>query len=166
MTRKSSLLHRAVIHPYFVTFLRIVLGGIMVFAGAVKLIDMPGMADSIENYRLLPHAWVNIPAIILPAVELIAGVCLIAGVWMNGALLIVTGLFAVFVVAVESAIWRGLNIECGCFGLSDSEIVGVQVLTRDVLFLLATVPIWVSHFGIGRKGEALGESAVGSGADV
>ncbi len=166
MNPKSSLLHRTVIHPYFVMFLRFMLGGIMIFAGAIKLIDMPGMAESIENYRLLPHAWVNIPAIILPAVELIAGICLIAGIWIQGALLIITGLFAVFIVAVESAIWRGLNIECGCFGLSDSEIVGVQVLVRDVLFLFATIPIWVTRFGIDGNREALEQSVARSGADV
>ncbi|MBN2326784.1 MAG: DoxX family membrane protein [Candidatus Omnitrophica bacterium] len=132
-------------HPYAVIVLRVLVGGIMIFAGWSKLIDMAGMAESIENYRILPSALVNIPAIILPAIELIAGVCLIAGIWIDGALLIVTGLFVVFIAAIQSAIWRGLNIECGCFGLSDSEIVGAKVLIRDSLFVLATVPIWLSR---------------------
>lgn len=141
----SSSLHRAVVHPILVIVLRFFLGGIMLYAGGIKLLDMPGMADAIENYRLLPHAWVNLPGILMPALEVVVGICLITGIWLDGALLIVTGLILVFLVAIESAILRGLNINCGCFGLSDSEIVGVKVLLRDGLFLLATIPIWMSR---------------------
>lgn len=162
-----SALHRAAVHPILVIVLRFFLGGLMIYAGVVKLLDMPGMADAIENYRLLPRALVNIPAIVMPALEFIAGICLILGVWMDGALLTITGLFVLFLFAIESAIWRGLNIECGCFGLSDSELVGVPLLVRDGLFLLATIPIWMSRCRIGEPREAVEEtgSAI-SGSDV
>ncbi len=139
------------LHPYTLVFFRIVLGGILIFAGIVKLIDMAGMAESIENYRILPRAWVNLSAIVMPALEVVVGIFLILGIWMDGALLITTGLFVLFILAVESAIWRGLNIQCGCFGLSDSEIVGMKVLIRDGLFLLGTLPLWIARFRIGEQ---------------
>lgn len=159
---------RAMTNKYFVVILRLFLGGILLFAGGVKLFDMHGMADAIENYRILPRVLVNVAAMIMPAVEVAAGACLIAGIWMDGALVIVTGLFIVFIAAVESAIWRGLNIECGCFGLSDSEVVGVKVLVRDGLFLIACVPIWLAQYHIGERREpAVDEAAnVPSNAEV
>lgn len=167
MTTNESKFEKIVAHPYAVIVLRILVGGVMIFAGGSKLIDMPGMAESIDNYRILPSAWVNIAAVIMPAIELVAGICLITGVWIDGALLIVTGLFVVFIAAIQSAIWRGLNIECGCFGLSDSEIVGVRVLIRDALFILAAIPIWISRF---RREESQAiefeETAAELGSDV
>jgi putative oxidoreductase len=162
-----STLRRAIAHPAFVIFLRLFLGGILLYAGGVKLIDMSGMADAIEKYRILPRFLVNIAAIVMPAVEVVSGACLIAGVWMDGALLIVTGLFVLFIAAVESAILRELNIECGCFGLSDSEVVGAKVLVRDGVFLIACVPIWISHYRIGECRDTAEETASApSGSEV
>lgn len=139
-------MQRFFLHTYTLIVLRIVLGAIFIYAGWVKLFDMDSMARAIANYRVVPLSWVNVLAIVIPAVEVIAGAALIAGVMMKGALAIITGLILVFCIAIVSAILRGLNIECGCFGTSDSEQVGLAVLVRDLLMLAATVPIWVSMF--------------------
>jgi len=134
---------RGVYHPATLFVARLFLGGILIYAGWLKLFDMPGMAKSIENFRILPAGVVNIFAMVLPPVEVITGLCLIAGIAMDGALAITTALFAVFTVAIQSAIMRGLDIECGCFGTSDAEVVGTKVLLRDVLLLFLTLLLWV-----------------------
>jgi len=139
----------AVRHPYFILLLRIVLGGILVYAGWTKLFDTAGLAKAIDNYQILPYHAINIAAITLPAIELIAGLGLIFGLFLDGSLAITTALYALFVIAVESAILRGLNIECGCFGTFDAEIVGTKVFIRDVLFLLGCIPIWMSRLSCG-----------------
>ena len=131
-------------HPYTSFTLRLILGLVFIYAGSIKIGDMPNMAQSIENYRLVPVVTTNILGIILPPIELLAGICLIVGLFYEGALTILTTLLIVFVIAVQSAIFRGLDIECGCFSTSDAEIVGIKVLLRDILLLLAVIPLWLS----------------------
>ncbi len=131
-------------HPYTALVCRIAVGLVLVIAGGMKLFDMPTLAQNIENFRLLPVSWVNVVAIILPPVEVIAGLCLIFGFAINGSLFIATSLFVIFGIAIESAILRGLDIECGCFGTSDADMVGLKALIRDVIFLIATIPVWLT----------------------
>jgi uncharacterized membrane protein YphA (DoxX/SURF4 family) len=133
-------------HPAVTISLRCILGAIFVYAGGVKLFNMPEMASAIGNYRILPEAWLNIFGIILPPIEVVAGLCLITGFFKEGALTIITGLIIVFLIAVEAAILRGLDIDCGCFGTSDGSIVGVTTLLRDFLFLLMTIPLWMNQY--------------------
>ncbi len=137
---------QTIILSSYVSFgLRLLLGMVFIYAGIVKLAELPEMAVSVNNYRLLPDYMVNVVAMTLPGIEVIAGICLIAGLFTDGALTVVTAMLIAFVIAVESAILRGLDIECGCFSTSDAERVGIQVLLRDVLLLLATVPIWMAR---------------------
>ncbi|MFB3788350.1 MAG: MauE/DoxX family redox-associated membrane protein [bacterium] len=141
---------RGIYHPATLLAVRIFLGVILMYAGWLKLFDMTGMAQSIENFRIVPIPLVNLFAMVLPPVEVITGLCLILGIAMEGALAITTALFAVFTVAIQSAIWRGLDIECGCFGTSDAEVVGAQVLVRDILLLFLTLLLWMGR----RRGSA------------
>jgi uncharacterized membrane protein YphA (DoxX/SURF4 family) len=133
-------------HPWLTLAMRLILGAVFIYAGGVKLFDLPAMADAIGNYRILPTEWLNLFGILLPPLEVLIGVGLILGVWMEGALTLVTGLIVVFLIAVESAILRGLDIDCGCFGTSDGDRVGIVTLLRDFLLLLATIPLWMERY--------------------
>ncbi len=150
-------------HPYFALILRIFVGGILTYAGFLKMIDMEGMAEAIQNYQILPFSIVNIFGIILPPIEFLTGLCLMFGFFFEGALLVATMLLVVFCLAIETAILRGLDIECGCSLTTDAEIVGIKVLLRDVFLLLCTLAIgfarnqvWMldSFFPWGRKKES------------
>jgi len=143
--RSPSKIALGLTNPYFCLVLRLFLGGVLVFSGAVKLFSMADMAHSIANYRILPVSLINLVAIILPPVELIAGIGLILGLFFDGALAISTLLLLVFLAAIESAILRGLDIQCGCFGTSDAELVGTGVLLRDVMLLFSVVPLWMEN---------------------
>ena len=132
-------------NPYLSLSLRWALGAVLVYAGWSKVFDMAGLADAVERYRILPTATVNLVAIVLPPLELVAGFCLMFGLLLEGALSLATVMFVVFLVVIESAILRGLDIECGCFGTSNAEKVGIQLLIRDALLLLAVVPIWMTQ---------------------
>ncbi|RJP30576.1 MAG: DoxX family membrane protein [Candidatus Omnitrophota bacterium] len=162
-------------HPYFTLLLRVFLGLIFVYSGYSKLIDLAEMANDIDNYRILPTASVNVIAIILPPVELITGFCLIFGLFLDGALMITTSMLVVFCIAIESAVLRGLDIECGCALTSDAEIVGMKVLLRDVFFLCCSLLIWPAHRHIlrldaimpwGRESVRAKTDTSASGADV
>lgn len=132
------------LQTYFCLFARILLGGLFLYAGASKLMDMRTFMYDIENYRLLPKTLLPFIAIGMPAIEIIAGFCLLLGLWMEGALTIITALIIVFIAAITAAVWRGLDINCGCFGTSDAEQVGWTVLLRDYVLLLFVIPLWLT----------------------
>ena len=120
---------------WFNLILRFALGGIFVFAGAEKIIDPATFAKSIGNYQLLPPDWVNLLAITLPWIETLAGGLLMTGVWRRANAVILAGLLVVFLVAISSAMHRGLNINCGCTNTLGGAKVGWQKLAEDTALL-------------------------------
>ena len=127
----------------FAWILRWIVGGIFVAAGVLKIIDPGSFAKEIANYRLLPDVFVNFVAITLPWIELLAGSLLLAGIWKKPSALLLAGLLALFLVGISCAVYRHLDIRCGCFGTHDARKVGVQTLIEDTaLFLAATWLAW------------------------
>jgi len=92
-----------------------VLGGVFVYAGSIKVLDPAQLAAQIRNYQLAPWWMIHPAALVLPWVEIIAGLLLILGIWAIEATLVLTGLLALFMVAIGWAMHLGLDIECGCF---------------------------------------------------
>ena len=60
---------------------RLVLGGLFVYAGVVKVLDPLDFAQDIRNYRLVGQALSFLAAVVLPWLEILAGVALAAGIW-------------------------------------------------------------------------------------
>lgn len=124
--------------------LRLGLGGMFVLAGALKLDDPTSFALEIHNYQLLPGLapWL---AATLPALEIILGLTLIIAPrpWVRASALASTMVLAVFTIAVGSAVVRGVNITCGCFGEGSGPVTMWTVL-RDVgLVAGAVVLFWL-----------------------
>jgi uncharacterized membrane protein YphA (DoxX/SURF4 family) len=120
--------------------LRLLVGGAFVFAGALKIADPAKFAVDVGNYRLLPHEMINLVAILLPWIEITAGAFVLAGIWLRAAALVITSLTVVFFFAIVSALARGLDIECGCFGTVGGQQVGLVNLALDAtLFSLAAL---------------------------
>ena len=119
--------------------IRVILGGVFVFAGVVKIIDPATFANDIGNYRLLPHEWNNLLAITLPWIEVAAGLLLIVEIWARASTLVIAVMLTVFLAAIGQAVARGLNISCGCFGTVEGRKVGLVALAQDVALLAAAV---------------------------
>jgi uncharacterized membrane protein YphA (DoxX/SURF4 family) len=119
--------------------LRLCLGGLFVYTGVVKLADPTAFAVEIHNYQLFP-ALAPILAGSLPAIELAVGGALVLGPrpWLRAGALSCVALMVVFTAAVTSAVARGINISCGCFGAGSSPVTLVTV-ARDVILLAASV---------------------------
>lgn len=122
--------------------LRFVLGGVLLVAGSLKLFHMPLMADSVLNYQIMPEDYVNLVAIILPPMEVLAGICLIAGLFFDGALALATLLFSAFWISVAYAMSQGYDIDCGCFGTANVTRVGLFALGRNTLLLAGVGLLW------------------------
>jgi uncharacterized membrane protein YphA (DoxX/SURF4 family) len=124
------------------TALAVVVGIVFVYAAALKIGDPGEFARDIKNFKLLPLWSVNAVALLLPWWELLAGGALFLPGWRRAGALIVVGLTCLFVIAVTSAMARGLDISCGCFG-PGSSTAGWRTLALDVGILAAMgVVLW------------------------
>ena len=115
--------------------LRVLLGALFVYAGALKLADVSGFVEEITNYRLFPQL-APLLGTVLPAVEVVAGFALVAGpkTWRPPAALLVLALLVMFTVAVTSAWLRHIDVSCGCFGKGGGPVDGNTVL-RDLVLV-------------------------------
>lgn len=117
--------------------LRLVLGGVFIWTGLMKIMDPLEFAQSIANYRTFPRLLVFLLALILPWIELICGACLILGVFQKTSAVILSGLLVSFLILIIITIFRGIDIDCGCFGTFSRKVDFRLILTDAVLLLLA-----------------------------
>lgn len=109
--------------PNALRTLRWLLGVLMLWAAVSKLANPTEFLGSIYGYKLpMPRSFLQFTAVVLPWIELLCGLLLLAGLWTETALSAVTGLMVIFVLATGQAWARGIDISCGCFNL---EILGL-----------------------------------------
>jgi len=103
------------------TVFRVALGGMLIYAAYNKIGD-PAAAEkfkeAIAAYKMLPDHLVRVSVFAFPWMEIVAGVCLIAGLWTRASALIASALFIAFIYAIASALNNpAVNLtDCGCFG--------------------------------------------------
>lgn len=116
--------------------LRLLLGGIFVYASLHK-IAYPGQFVSIlEGYNLFPTAIIHPIAVFVPWLELISGGALIVGIFPRGAVAIINLMLLMFVIAISINLFRGHEFDCGCFSFShDPTVSVVHLLIRDIISL-------------------------------
>lgn len=120
---------------------RLSLGGVWVYASLDKLGHPQAFAEVIHHYRLVPYALLHPAALWLPMLEFVLGLTLILGIGRRGAALLSSFLLLVFMVAITTALARGLDISCGCFNTDGGHAVGISLLGRDLVFLLLGIPV-------------------------
>ena len=116
---------------------RLILGSVFIYASFDKIVNPGDFAKIVGNYHVLPFGIENLLAIILPWVEFIAGVCLIVGVMVDGATILVILMNIVFIFAITQALARGVSVECGCFSVASDtgSAIGVKTILRDIGYL-------------------------------
>ena len=116
---------------------RIFLGFLFIYASLEKILQPEEFAKQVGYYKALPFGLENLLAILLPWTELIVGICLLAGLLVDGAALLSIIMNLVFILAISQAMIRGIDITCGCFKVSaDSENLGLHTIIRDIIFLI------------------------------
>ena len=121
---------------------RLALGVVFVYAGALKMADAQGFAQSVYNYQLLPASFVYGAAMLLPAVEVVCGLALCAGFAARGASIILNALMVCFMAALGVAAARGLNVDCGCFGQASQGTVSEALVRDAVILAVGLVATW------------------------
>lgn len=125
--------------PWLTLLSRLILGGVLIVAGALKIGNLQKSAMSVRAYEMLPIWLANFFGYALPWVEIGIGALLILGVAVRimgalGALIMLS-----FIIAIAQAWARGLSIDCGCFGgggtIDPEDTKYLSTILRDIGFL-------------------------------
>ncbi len=81
----------------FLYISRLILGVIFIFASFDKIIDPKSFSSVIDNFHVTPVLLNNLAALFIPWLELVVGICLIRGVFINGASFIASSLLLFFI---------------------------------------------------------------------
>ena len=117
--------------------IRLVLGGIFIYASLDKIAHPNDFAGIILNYQILPEVLINPAAIILPWLEVFLGLLLVSGRWLPGAVGLCNLLLLIFFGALLYNLFRGIDTECGCFTTQSSgSASALRYVIRDLFFLV------------------------------
>lgn len=115
---------------------RLVIAGVLLAAAVPKLLDPAAFAAKLPNYRLFPDVLVNLVATTAPMLELLAALALLTGRLYRGGVWLSLGLMAMFTALIGSALARGIDLDCGCFGgAAQADPVGLLDLVRNIALL-------------------------------
>lgn len=141
------------IQPWISLAARLILGGVLIVAGVLKVVQAPAdQVRAVRAYQLLPIGFDELVAYTLPVMEIIAGLALVVGLATRLAAALGGLMMTAFIVGVSSAWARGLTIDCGCFGgggeVAAGETAYAEEIVRDVG--LVALAVWLLVFGAGR----------------
>jgi len=128
-------------HSVLAMAARLYLGIIFLLACWHKILEPAAFALDIATYQILPLGLVNLQAIVLPWVELAAGLMLLLGFRTRAAALLVAGMMVMFTVAISIAVAKGLDMSCGCFASQGAaeDPISWRTIARDGSWLLLAV---------------------------
>ena len=123
---------------------RVVVGGVWVVAGVLKLPDPAENVRTVRAYQILPESVVPAVGHGLPILEILVGACLLLGLLTRLAAVLSALMQLAFVIGIASVWARGLSIDCGCFGGGANPTANAQAaypwdIARDVVLLLLSV---------------------------
>jgi len=96
---------------------RLIVGGIFLISGLAKIADPVRFLLTLREFQLLPNALESFLAVYLPWLEFLLGLCIVVGILHRTASLMIAGLNGAFIIAIGSVMARGIEVDCGCFGL-------------------------------------------------
>ncbi len=132
------MIGRILAHRWLNLFLRLLVGGMFVFAAWSKVLEPAGFAMSVRGYKIIPFALSNLFALGVSWTELVAGVMLILGIFTRKAAGAIAILLIMFIVAIVMVIVRGMTVECGCFGSEGGSNTSWILIARNLGLLFAT----------------------------
>ncbi|MFP4369223.1 MAG: MauE/DoxX family redox-associated membrane protein [Candidatus Kapaibacterium sp.] len=130
-------------NPYLALIARLILGFMFIIVGIAKIHEPAVFAEEIGNYRILPEFMLNFIALLLPWLELLSGLFIIAGVRIRANTIITGALLIVFIIAVASADIRGLDINCGCYSNIAEQKVGMAKILENTGLLILAVYLYI-----------------------
>lgn len=106
---------------YLALAARLAVAAVFILAALPKIQDPVAFEASVEAFGIVEGSFSSWIALILPWLEMVIGVGLLAPQIRRGSALIAIGLLLLFIGLHASAWARGLDISCGCYGQSETE---------------------------------------------
>lgn len=132
---------------WLVLLLRVVVGGIWIVAGALKITHLEASVTAVRGYQLLPYGLAEVVGRLLPPLELAVGLFLVLGIVLRVSGTLSALMQAAFIIGIASVWARGISINCGCFGDGGANPNAAASypwdIARDVgLFLASVLVAW------------------------
>jgi uncharacterized membrane protein YphA (DoxX/SURF4 family) len=133
---------RLVDNRWLLLLCRFAVGAVFVYASLDKIQHPAAFAKQVYNYQILPIPASNLFAITLPWMELFAGLALVVGVFRGSSSLLLSTLLVVFITAISINLYRGVNLDCGCFSTSgEGRSIGLLTVAEDAALLAAALVV-------------------------
>lgn len=133
---------------FFLLASRLGLAALFLYAAHDKVLDPAAFAKIVYQWQVGGAVFSNLVAVILPWVELVAGLLLLFGIWTRESALVVAAMLLSFNLAAVSVLARGIDVEnCGCTSVKATEEpspfrgVGWFLLTRNAFLLVAALAV-------------------------
>ena len=137
------------VRPVFLALARLAVAGLFLAACIAKIRDPAAFALAVHRYRILPGEWVNFVALVLPWIELTAGLAVLAAparLRAAGAL-IIAGMLSVFTLAISLNLLRGIEASCGCFSTrADAAVSDGWNLVRNGALIWLSLAVFLDAF--------------------
>ncbi|MFI4859762.1 MAG: MauE/DoxX family redox-associated membrane protein, partial [Phycisphaerales bacterium JB063] len=117
-------------------------------SGCLKIAEPFHFMSDLMGYDIIPSAWIPYVAGLLPWIEIVVGLALLTGTFLGGGVLVSLFLMFGFIFFQASALIRGLDVTCGCFGTSSlSDSVSGWTLARTLGLAALIIPILLWAWG-------------------
>jgi putative oxidoreductase len=141
MKKELPYIKKILTSEYLSLVLRIYIGWIFIDASLSKIPDAVLFAENLANYRIIPYFGLNLVAIVLPWLELICGFYLIIGLRIKAAASMAGGFLFLFTLFVIITIFRGVNMNCGCFD-TGADAIGWEKVITNVTWMVMTIQVY------------------------
>jgi uncharacterized membrane protein YphA (DoxX/SURF4 family) len=126
-TRPAARSGRRPVGAWLALAARLAIGLIFLLAGVSKLAAPGTFSATLLAYNLLPVDLLHPVSLILPWIEVVVGLYLLAGMFTRATAWTAIVMLVVFMLAIGQAVLRGLSLEdCGCFGSITSAVPALQ----------------------------------------
>jgi uncharacterized membrane protein YphA (DoxX/SURF4 family) len=118
--------------------IRLLLGSVLLFSGLAKMRAPYEFLADVYSYQLTGPFLSLLIAAALPWLEVLVAICLWTKILFRGAMIVAAVLLAVFSTVLAIAVYRQLDISCGCF-MAQDKISYLSLIRSVCLFIAAIV---------------------------
>ena len=143
--------------PSITLLARLVLGGVLLAAGGLKVFKPTESANAVAAYKILPTDLAHLAGYALPWLEVAIALLLIIGIMVRPAA-VISGLIMIMFIGAIASVWaRGMLIDCGCFGGGGEIDPSLATQVRRTYFIeimrdlgLALTALYLYFFPYGK----------------
>jgi len=135
----------AKIHFVLNYFIPLALAGMWFYSSWDKLLNPEGFYWILNNYRVFPDVIQGLAALCFPVFELLLGLMLLIRYRLKEVYLITSLIMVFFILLLSLTYLRGIDLNCGCFDLSENNSNLVFRIFEDLVILVIAMIGFYSH---------------------